>query len=69
MFRSHNNPQGAYIVPCYSYSLKTLSDLDYNFSKEQCMLPEDDHVIEICTSVLSFNVNFRSLHICAFVGV
>jgi len=27
MFRSHDHPQGAYIVPCYSYSLKTLSDL------------------------------------------
>jgi hypothetical protein len=26
-FRSYDHPQGAYIVPCYSYSLKTLSDL------------------------------------------
>jgi len=25
MFRSHDHPQGAYIVPCESYSLKTLS--------------------------------------------
>jgi len=22
MFRSHDHPQGAYIVPCYSYNLK-----------------------------------------------
>ena len=22
MFRSHDHPQGAYFVPCYSYSLK-----------------------------------------------
>jgi hypothetical protein len=27
MFRSHDHPQGAYIVPCQSYSLKTLNDL------------------------------------------
>ena len=27
--------------------------LNFNFSKEQCMLPEDDRVIETCRSVLS----------------
>jgi len=27
--------------------------LNYNFSKEQYMLPKDDHVIETCRSVLS----------------
>ena len=27
MSRSHDRPQGAYFVPCLSYSLKTLSDL------------------------------------------
>jgi len=27
IFRSYDHPQGAYIVPCQSYSLKTLSDL------------------------------------------
>jgi len=27
MFRSYDHPQGAYVVPCSSYSLKTLSDL------------------------------------------
>jgi len=27
--------------------------LNYNFSKEQCMLPEDDRMIEKCRSVLS----------------
>jgi len=27
MFRSCDHSQGAYIVPCYSYSLKTVSDL------------------------------------------
>ena len=27
--------------------------LNHNFSKEQCMLPEDDRMIETCTSVLS----------------
>ena len=26
--------------------------LDYNFSKEKSMLPEDDRVIETCRSVL-----------------
>ena len=133
MFRSYYHPQGGYIVPCQSYSLKTLSGLqhyvelvlwqhvlctvwgihfsewawlwmcivwhtasdairrkrtsiarlilnsirltqytrqaatkptphndvnhwvflNYNFSKEQCMLPEDDRMIETCRSVLS----------------
>jgi len=32
---------------------KSLSVLNYNFSKEQCMLPEDDRMIETCRSVLS----------------
>ena len=27
--------------------------LNFNFSNEQCMLPEDDLMIETCTSVLS----------------
>jgi len=27
--------------------------LNYNFSKEQCMLPEDDRMIETCRSVFS----------------
>jgi hypothetical protein len=27
--------------------------LNHNFSKEQCMLPEDDRMIETCRSVLS----------------
>jgi len=39
MYRSHDHPQGAYIVP----SVKVLN---YNFSKEQYMLPEDDRVID-----------------------
>ena len=43
MFRSHDHPQGAYIVP----------SLNYNFSKEQYMLPEDDRVIETRRSVLN----------------
>jgi len=75
VFRSYDHPQAAYIVPCWSYSLKTLSDLhryvelvlwqhaaqrndvnqwvflDYNFNKEQCVLPEDDRMIEKRKSV------------------
>jgi len=27
MFRSHDHPQGAYIVPCQMYKIKTLSNL------------------------------------------
>jgi len=27
MFRSHDHPRGAYIVPCQSYNLKTFSEL------------------------------------------
>jgi hypothetical protein len=30
-----------------------LSVLNYNFSKEQCMLPEDDRMMETCRSVLN----------------
>jgi len=38
----------------HSYSLKhPLSVLNCNFSKEQCILPEDDRMIETCRSVLS----------------
>jgi len=48
MFRSYDHPQGAFFFPY--------------FSQEQCMLPEDDRMIETCRSVLSvFNVNFRLL--------
>ena len=46
MFRSHDHPQGAYIVPSWEF-------LNCNFSKEQCMLPEDDCMIETRRSVLS----------------
>ena len=49
MFQSHDHLQGEYTVPCYSYNLKH----NYNFSKEQCMLPEDDCVIKTCRSVLN----------------
>jgi len=31
----------------------SLNVLNYNFSKEQYMLPEDDRVIETCRSVLN----------------
>jgi len=86
MFRSHDRPQGAYIVPCllaweshtiwhtththsqahskqytthtqYTRHAATAPTqpnevnhwvfLNYNFSKEQSMFPEDDRVIEI----------------------
>ena len=33
--------------------LNSLYVLNYNFSKEQCMLPADDRMIETCRSVLS----------------
>jgi len=31
MFRSYDHPQGAYNVPCESYSSKTVSDLQYKY--------------------------------------
>ena len=31
----------------------SLNILNYNFSKEHCMLPDDDRVIETCRSVLN----------------
>ena len=45
--------------------------LNYNFSKEQYMLPEDDRIIEICRSVLSglMWILDNLMNICAFVGV
>jgi len=45
--------------------------LNYNFSKEQCMLPEDDRMIETCRSVLSVLMWILDhlMNICAFVGV
>ena len=52
MFRSYDRPQGAYFVPCQSYGLKH-GVLNRNFSKEQSMLPEYDHMIETCRNVLS----------------
>ena len=36
---------------CASYALQRV--LKYNFSKEQCMLLEDDSVIETCRSILN----------------
>jgi len=37
--------------------------LNYNFSKEQCMLPADYRMIETCRSVFKcFDLNFRSLN-------
>jgi len=45
--------------------------LDYNFNKEQCSLPEDDRMIETCSSVLSVLMWIldHRMNICAFVGV
>ena len=57
MFQSYDHPQGAYFVPCQSYSLKhSLIVLNCNFGKEQSMLPEDDRMIETCRSVLSVSL-------------
>jgi len=34
--------------------------LNYKFSKEQCMLPDHDRVIETCKERFKcFNINFR----------
>ena len=45
--------------------------LDCKFSKEQCILPEDDPMIETCGGVLSVLMWIldHKLNICAFVGV
>jgi len=68
MFRSYRHPQGAYILnsirltqytrhaataPTQRNHVNHWVFLNYNFSKEQCMLPEDDRMIETCRSVLS----------------
>ena len=41
------------LKPNYINVNESLSVLNYNFSKEQCMLPEDDRVIETCRRVLN----------------
>ena len=46
MFRSYDHPSQRNDVNYWVF-------LNYNFSKEQCMLPEDDLKIETCRSVLS----------------
>ena len=38
---------------CDKRQSNSLNVLNYNFSKEQYKLPEDDRVIETCRSVLS----------------
>ena len=40
-------------APKLTEGSNSLNVLKYNFSKEQCMLPEDDRVIETCGSVLN----------------
>ena len=35
------------------YGTLGVTRLNYNFSKEQCMLPEDDSMIETCRIILS----------------
>ena len=35
------------------WSIHSVKVLNYNFSKEQYMLPKDDRVIETCRSVLN----------------
>ena len=48
---------GSILCSLLNLQIKTLSDLlsvvNCNFSKEQSMLPEDDHMIKTCWSVLS----------------
>jgi len=40
-------------APKLTQRSSSLNVLNYNFSKEKCMLPEDDRVIETCRGVLS----------------
>ena len=52
MFRSHDHPQGAYIVPCYRYNLK----YSVNYF---VMLPLVlwQHVVFLCVSRTLFRVS------------
>jgi len=45
----------------------SLKVLNYNFSKEQCMLPEDDCVIETCRSILRVGVCNEIGNVSSFV--
>jgi len=60
MFRSYDHPQGAPLrwvgaatAPTQRNDVNHWGFLNYNFSEEQCMVPEDDRMIETCRSVLS----------------
>jgi len=78
MFRSYDHPQGAYtelrwvgaVAPTQRNDENHWVFLNYKFSKEQYMLPEDDCMIETCRNVLSVLMWIldHSVNICAFVG-
>ena len=43
-----------FLLVCFSVSCcMVLVARNYNFNKEQCMLPEDDRMIKTCRSILS----------------
>ena len=56
--RFHDKCTFTIILKCYvnfgAVAVNHWVFLNYNFSKEQCMLPEEDRMIETCRSVLSF---------------
>ena len=49
---NHNQAQ-AVTAPKLTQRSNSLNVLNYNFSKKQSMHPEDDRVIETCSSVLN----------------
>jgi hypothetical protein len=70
---SEHNTRRAATAPNWHNEVIHWMFLNYNFSKEQCVLPEDDHVIETCRSaliVLMYILNvLNNIYIYAFVGV
>jgi len=52
-YDSHTNTRHTATAPNLTQRSNSLNVLNYNFSKEKYMLPEDDRVIETCRSVLN----------------
>ena len=50
---SHKKTRHAATSPKLTERSNSLNVLNYNFSKEQIILPEDDHVIETCRNALN----------------
>jgi len=69
MFRSYDHLQGAYIVPCKSYSLKTLSDL-HRYVELVCgsmSVNKYIYLIDRQSNTVRINYCFLSCNFCPLI--